>query len=129
MRTELLRISEALLTAGLNGILQGLLLLVLVVLSLRWFGGRMNATTRHAAYLVTLLFLVALIPANGLRHFLASRKPVAGDAQERVDRPEKAAPSAMTKPSRLLSYGHDACSGFSLRVLIAPSTQKAANPL
>ena len=75
MKTELLKVCDALVTAGLNGVLQGILLLLLVMLGMRWFGRRTNATTRHAVYLVALLFLALLIPANGLRHFLAGQKP------------------------------------------------------
>src|SRR3954465_13780787 len=85
MKTELLRVCDALLTAGLNGVLQGLLLLLLVMLVMRWFGRRMNAPTRHAVYLVTLLLLVLLAPANALRHFALSQKPSQGQNTERPD--------------------------------------------
>jgi beta-lactamase regulating signal transducer with metallopeptidase domain len=93
MKTELLRVCDAVLTAGLNGVLQGLFLLLLLMLGARCFGRRMNATTRHAVYLVTLLFLVLLVPANALRHFLVSQKsPPAQTTQRAEDRASHTAP-------------------------------------
>src|SRR6266576_1878847 len=67
MGTEILGASDRLLAAVLNGIYQGILITVLVALSFRVFS-RINAATRHAVWLCTLVLLVLLVVAHCLVH-------------------------------------------------------------
>src|ERR1044072_6862388 len=69
MGTEILEISDRLLAAVMNGIYQGVLITVLVALSFRVFS-RINAATRHAVWLCTLVLLVLLV---GTHCFFLSR--------------------------------------------------------
>src|SRR5438132_541444 len=71
MGTEILGVSDRLLAAVLNGIYQGSLITVLVALGFRVFS-RINAATRHAVWLCTLVLLVLLVVAHGFFH---SRPP------------------------------------------------------
>src|SRR5437667_12258103 len=64
METEILGVSDRLLAAVINGIYQGILITVLVAVSFRVFR-RINAATRHAVWLCTLVLLVLLVPAHG----------------------------------------------------------------
>jgi beta-lactamase regulating signal transducer with metallopeptidase domain len=67
MGTEILSVSDRLLSAGMNGIYQGILITVLVALSFRVFS-RTNAATRHAVWLCTLMLLVVLVVAHCFFH-------------------------------------------------------------
>src|SRR6266498_1315582 len=71
MGTEILGVSDRLLAAVMNGIYQGSLITVLVALSFRVFS-RINAATRHAVWLCTLVLLVLLVVAHC---FFLSRPP------------------------------------------------------
>src|SRR3989442_2380022 len=71
MGTEILGVSDRLLAAIMNGIYQGILIAVLVALSFRVFR-RINAATRHAVWLCTLVLLVLLVVAHCFFH---SRPP------------------------------------------------------
>src|SRR5437867_6251137 len=84
MGTEILAVSDRLLAAVMNGIYQGILITVLVALSLRVFR-RINAATRHAVWLCSLVLLVLLVVAHCLFH---SRPPAL--------QPEKSARTAAT---------------------------------
>src|SRR5712691_3590027 len=72
MGTEILSVSDRLLAGVLNGSYQGILITVLVALSFRVFR-RINAATRHAVWLCTLVILVLLVVAHCFFH---SRPPV-----------------------------------------------------
>jgi len=61
MKNELLVAAAHVLTAALNGVFQGIILVLLVSLGLRLLT-RTNAATRHAIWFLTLLLLVLLIP-------------------------------------------------------------------
>ena len=63
MGTEILGLSDRLLAAVMNGIYQGILVTVLVALNFRVFR-RINAATRHAVWLCTLVLLVLLVVAQ-----------------------------------------------------------------
>src|SRR5206468_8901259 len=63
MGTEILSVSDRLLAAVMNGIYQGILITVLVALSFRVFS-RINAATRHAVWLCTLVLLILLVVAH-----------------------------------------------------------------
>ena len=63
MGTEILDVSDHFLGAVANGIYQGILITVLVALSFRVFS-RINAATRHAIWLCTLVLLVLLVVAH-----------------------------------------------------------------
>src|ERR1044071_1011916 len=71
MGPEILSVSDRLLASGMNGIYQGILVTVLVALGFRVFS-RINAATRHAVCLCTLVLLVFLVVAHCLFH---SRPP------------------------------------------------------
>lgn len=97
MKPEILKLSDALVTAGLNGVVQGMLLLLVLIIGMRCFGRRLNATTRHALCLVILVFTVLLIPAHGVRHLFANHNPkvdspseLAGKAEASANRPGEA---------------------------------------
>src|SRR6185503_19426959 len=72
METQILDVSDRLLAAVINGIYQGSLLTVLVALGFRLFR-RINAATRHAAWLCTLVLLVLLVVAHGFSSPRASQ--------------------------------------------------------
>ena len=72
MGPEILGVSDRLLATVMNGIYQGTLITVLVALSFRVFS-QINATTRHAVWLCTLVLLVLLVVAHWFFH---SRPPV-----------------------------------------------------
>jgi len=71
MGPEILNVSDRLLAAVVNGIYQGILVTGLVALGFRVFR-RINAATRHAVWLCTLVLLVLLVVAHG---FFPSRPP------------------------------------------------------
>src|SRR5437762_3363651 len=71
MKTELLSVSDQLLTAVLNGTYQGIILVVLVAVTLRLLRRNTNAATRHGIWLATLVLLVLIIPAHCLRGYLS----------------------------------------------------------
>src|SRR5712671_1522683 len=63
MGTEILDVSDRLLAAVMNGIYQGILITALVALGVRVFR-RINAATRHALWLCTLVLLILLVVAH-----------------------------------------------------------------
>src|SRR5439155_2115425 len=71
MGTEILGASDRLLAAVMNGVYQGSLITLLVALGFRVFS-RINAATRHAVWLCTLVLLVLLVAAHC---FFNSRPP------------------------------------------------------
>jgi len=71
MKTEILTACDQLVTAIVNGIYQGVILVFLVALGLRFLGRTTNAATRHAIWFCTLLLLVLIVPAHCLRDYLA----------------------------------------------------------
>src|SRR5438034_9939193 len=72
MGPEILSASDRLLAAVVNGIYQGSLITLLVALGFRVLS-RINAATRHAVWLCTLVLLVLLVVAHVFFH---SRPPV-----------------------------------------------------
>src|SRR5437867_3742950 len=80
MGTEILGASDRLLAAVMNGVYQGTLITLLVALGFRVFS-RINAATRHAVWLCTLVLLVLLIAAHWFFH---SRPP--GLQPAKIDR-------------------------------------------
>src|SRR5258706_1284269 len=71
MKTEILTASDQFVTATLNGIYQGLILVLRVALGLRLMGRTTNAATRHAIWFATLILLVLIIPAHLLRGYVS----------------------------------------------------------
>src|SRR6185295_2185999 len=67
MGTDILDVSDRLIAAVTNGIYQGSLVTILVALSFRLFR-RINAATRHAVWLCTLVLLVLLVVAHCFFH-------------------------------------------------------------
>jgi beta-lactamase regulating signal transducer with metallopeptidase domain len=63
MGTEILVVSDRVLAAVMNGIYQGILITALVALGFRVFR-RINAATRHAVWLCTLVLLILLVVAH-----------------------------------------------------------------
>ena len=71
MKNEIVTACYQLVTAGINGTIQGIMVALLVAGGLRLMG-RTNAATRHAVWFATLLLLALIIPANLLREYLES---------------------------------------------------------
>lgn len=71
MNNELFSVCERLLTALLNSAYQGILLVALVWLAVR-FLVRTNAATRHAIWLCTLLLVTSLVGVHIVREFWKS---------------------------------------------------------
>ena len=69
MKTEILNACDRLVSAGMNGVLEGALLVLFVAVGLR-LAGRTNAATRHAIWFVTLFLLIGIVSANCLRDTL-----------------------------------------------------------
>ena len=69
MKTEILNACDRLVSAGMNGVLEGALLVLFVAVGMR-LAGRTNAATRHAIWFVTLLLLIGIVSANCLRDSL-----------------------------------------------------------
>src|SRR5690348_14537611 len=69
MNAEIFTASDELVSAVLNGLYQGIILTLLVCLVLRFIGAT-NAATRYGVWGVTLLLVIAIIPAHYLRHRL-----------------------------------------------------------
>ncbi len=82
MSPDLLRGCDEVMTAVVNGTGQGLVLVGLVGLVLRW-AGRTNAATRHATWLVTLVLLAGLIPLDYWRHHAIGNGPTQADTRSR----------------------------------------------
>jgi len=71
MKSEIVTACYQLITAGINGTLQGIAVTLVVAGGLRLLG-RTNAATRHAVWFGTLLLVALLIPAHLLREHLDS---------------------------------------------------------
>src|SRR3954466_15171738 len=62
MKTELLTVSDRLVGAGITGLYQGIIIVLIVAVALRL--GRTNAATRHAVWFCTLLLVAGLTGAH-----------------------------------------------------------------
>ena len=78
MKPEFLKLCDAIVAAGANGVYQGIILALLVGLGLR-LCRRTNAATRHGVWFATLLLLVLLIPAHLVVAYLT---PVIHDGEK-----------------------------------------------
>lgn len=85
MITELQRIGAQLMTAAINGVYQGIIVVVLAALVLRMWT-RTNAATRHAVWFSSLVLLVLIIPA----HYCLDRFTVELKAGSQGDAPNSA---------------------------------------
>jgi beta-lactamase regulating signal transducer with metallopeptidase domain len=74
MNSEILSACDRVVAAVATGVYQGILIALVVGLGLRVFG-RTNAATRHALWFATLALVACLIPAHGLRDYLAATRP------------------------------------------------------
>ena len=65
MKNEILTACDQLVAAALNGVCQGMLLVLLVWAGLRALGRGTNAATRHAVWFGTLFLAVLIVPDHG----------------------------------------------------------------
>ena len=96
MKNEIVTACYQLVTAGINGTVQGIALTLLVAVGLRLLG-RTNAATRHAVWFGTLLLLALLIPAHILRERLDSARNAVV-----VQEAESASPDAILTAAALM---------------------------
>jgi beta-lactamase regulating signal transducer with metallopeptidase domain len=76
MKNEILQAADSIVTTALNGMAQGLILVLFVGVILRLFG-RTNAATRYMVWWITLFLLLLLLPAN---YYLRGPLPGTGHA-------------------------------------------------
>src|SRR5438034_3675065 len=136
MGPEIISASDRLLAAVVNGIYQGSLVTVLVALGLRVFS-RINAATRHAVWLCTLVLLVLLVVAHC---FLNSRPPAlqpgkitrtAATPEQAIATPNVAAVDLFSVVGTSRCDVRAACSGATssnarvARIFVPPATTRA----
>src|SRR5262245_7274158 len=104
LNADFLNICDKVVGAALNGLWQGVVITLLVAIGLR-LAGSINAATRHAVWLVTLVLAALLIPAQLLREVqLAWQRPSAAAARVEKKAPQddgkknKAAPVPQRVP-------------------------------
>src|SRR5262245_55979539 len=141
MKNEIVTACYQLITAGINGTVQGIMVALLVAGGLRLMG-RTNAATRHAVWFATLLLLALIIPANLLHEHLESAHsstvvqeadssapdPISAEATHAAATPQDGGYSAEAPPQNLTYHpGHSGEELYAILGLVCRDDQNTGS--